>query len=71
MDEHERFALMLREALTEYDFEAIRLDEGEAYVRLNREVFAMDGKEEKPEFTFNDPAIIRILAALRGHLPLV
>ncbi|MCL5292918.1 MAG: hypothetical protein M1548_10475 [Actinobacteria bacterium] len=69
MTQEEEFALMLREALTEYDFEKIEVDSDRALVKLNREVFAEDTKEDKVDHFFSDPKLISILRALKGYLP--
>ncbi len=60
---------MLREALTEYDFEEIEIGEGEAVVRLQREVYAADAKKDRVEHSFSDRKLIAVLRALKGYLP--
>lgn len=71
MTEEEEFALMLREALTEYDFEAIEIGSDRAVVRLQREVYAADAKGERVEHSFSNPTLIEVLRALAGYLPAV
>jgi len=67
--EEQNFALMLRQALTEYDFERIDISPQQAAVKLKREVYAEDGKGETLDFTFTDPVLIKVLESLKSYMP--
>lgn len=67
--EEQNFALMLRQALTEYDFERIVISSQQATVKLKREVYAEDGKSETLDFIFTDPVLIKVLESLKSYMP--
>lgn len=67
--EEQTFALMLRQALTEYDFARIDIEPGKATVLLKREVYAEDGKSDTLEFNFSNPVLIKVLENLKSYLP--
>lgn len=67
--EEQNFALMLRHALTEYDFERIDVTTEKASVILTREVYAENGKGVVLEFNFSNQTIIQILSNLKSYLP--
>jgi hypothetical protein len=67
--EEQTFALMIRHALTEYDFESIDIEATRVRVRLQREVYAENGKGDTLEYTFSDPTLINILTELKSYLP--
>ncbi|MCL6472666.1 MAG: hypothetical protein K6T91_07645 [Firmicutes bacterium] len=67
--EEQSFALMLRRALTEYDFERIDIRPDQASVTLKREVYAEDSKSDTLEFNFSDPVLIKVLEHLKSYLP--
>lgn len=67
--EEQTFALMFRQALTEYDFTSINIESGEASVVLKREVYAEDGKSDTLEYTFSNPVLIKVLESLKSYLP--
>ncbi|MBE0447522.1 MAG: hypothetical protein IBX64_05400 [Actinobacteria bacterium] len=67
--EEQSFALMLRHALTEYDFERIDIGPNRAEVVLRREVYAENGKGELLEYTFLNPTLIKVLENLKSYLP--
>jgi len=67
--EEQNFALMLRQALTEYDFERIDISPQQAAVTLKREVYAEDGKSETLDFIFTDPVLIKVLESLKSYMP--
>lgn len=67
--EEQSFALMLRHALTEYDFERIDIEPDRAAVLLQREVYAENGKGDLLEYTFSNPTLIRVLEDLKSYLP--
>jgi hypothetical protein len=67
--EEQTFALMIRNALTEYDFASIDIDETSARVKLQREVFAEDGKGDVLEYVFHDTKLIKVITELKSYLP--
>lgn len=67
--EEQDFALMLRQALTEYDFERIDISPQQATVKLKREVYAEDSKGETLDFIFTDPVLIKVLESLKSYIP--
>jgi|GEM_PF-2212850 len=67
--EERTFALMIRNALTEYDFASIDIDDTSARVRLQREVFAENGKGDMLEYVFSDAKLIRVITELKSYLP--
>lgn len=67
--EEQTFALMIRNALTEYDFASIDIDETGARVKLQREVFAEDGKGDVLEYAFHDAKLIKVITELKLYLP--
>ena len=67
--EEQTFALMLRQALTEYDFERIDIHPSKAVVALQREVYAENGKGELIEYSFSNPTLIKVLEELKSYLP--
>jgi hypothetical protein len=67
--EEQSFALMLRQALTEYDFERIDITPHRASVLLKREVYAENGKGDTLEFSFSNPTLIKVLESLKSYLP--
>lgn len=71
MTQEEEFALMLREALTEYDFSEIDFSDEKAVVRLRREIFALDGKKDVIDYAFSDPKLVSVLKSLRDYFPSV
>lgn len=69
--EEQDFALMLRHALTEYDFASIDITPEEASVILNREVYAENGKGEVLKFSFSNQTLIEVLSNLKSYLPML
>ncbi|MDI6816817.1 MAG: hypothetical protein QME41_06470 [Actinomycetota bacterium] len=67
--EEQTFALMIRNALTEYDFASIDIDDTTARVRLQREVYAENGKGDLLEYVFSDPTLIKVISELKSYLP--
>lgn len=67
--EEQSFALMLRKALTEYDFESIEITPDRARVALKREVFTESSPDEVAEFSFSEPVLIKVLEDLKSYLP--
>ncbi len=67
--EEQTFALMLRQALTEYDFASIDVEAEKASVVLKREVYAEDGKSDTINYSFSNPVLIKVLENLKSYLP--
>ena len=67
--EEQTFALMIRNALTEYDFASIDIDDTSARVRLQREVFAENGKGDMLEYVFSDRTLMKVISQLKSYLP--
>ncbi|MHB8840726.1 MAG: hypothetical protein ACYC56_02880 [Candidatus Aquicultor sp.] len=69
MGEEQSFALMVRQALTEYDFERIDIAPGKATVVLKREVYAEGSENEVLEYAFQNPTLVKVIEALKSYLP--
>lgn len=69
MDEERSFALMIRQALTEYDFERIDIKPKTAKVVLKREVYMGGSENEMLEFNFQSPTLIKVVQELKSYLP--
>ena len=67
--EEQTFAMMLRQVLTEYDFERIDIEHDKASVVLRREVLADNGKEDTLTFAFSNPTLVKVLKDLLSYLP--
>ncbi len=69
MGEEQSFALMVRQALTEYDFERIDIAPEKATVILKREVYAEDSEDEVLEYAFQNPVLVKVIESLKSYLP--
>ncbi|HEY3375783.1 MAG TPA: hypothetical protein VGK02_12125 [Candidatus Aquicultor sp.] len=67
--EEQAFALMLRQVLTEYDFDAIEITENRAHVALKREVFTDTSNDNLAEYDFSNPVLVEVLQFLKTYLP--
>jgi len=69
MGEEQSFALMIGQALTEYDFERIDITPEKATVVLKREVYAEDSENEVLEYAFQNPTLVKVIEELKSYLP--